>query len=947
MVTILFTDLVGSTELLARAGDEDAQRIFRAHHDLLAEAASAHCGEEVKWLGDGLMVAFASAADAVRCAIAMQHAGRRPVRGEHLAIRVGLNAGETLKEAADYFGLPVVVARRLCDWADAGQIVCTDVVAGLLMGRPDFAFSDLGKVDLKGVPQPISAFAVHFGPEGGAVVPSRLPFVGRQAELDRLRQRWSEAAAGRGGLVLVAGEPGIGKTRLVEELAEGAREQGAEVLWGHCYEGEWMPPYSAFAEMLETLALVAEADELQVDLGTGGPPLAQLEPSLRKALPGLPEPVALQPQEERFRLLDSLTRLIVARAGRAPLLVCLDDLHWADQGTIDALRHLARQAAGHTFLVVGTYRDAETGRDHPLSVVLGALRRETEYERIRLEGLPAEAVGILLEALAEHDVSRAMATTIATETAGNPFFISEVLRHLVDEGRIQRGPDGRWTSDVPVDELGIPEGVREVVERRLARLSPVANRLLGTACAFEGPFRLDVVAGAAGLAEDAALDAIDEALAAQLLDPAGASDSYAFAHALIRHTLYAGLSPSRQVRLHRQVAEALEGAAGATTDAASSGEIAAQYHRSRALGRSERGVEAALAAATHAEATGGQAEAANFLRMGLDLMADDDPRRPRLLARRGMALIWSLSVDQGAEVAGRAGEAIAATEGPEAAAEYLAGAAVAMGAGGNNPRAWELARQGLVHAGDRRDLTWAFLVMLDHQRQEWQSVDRPGIPLDTPDRWEAARIIRASNPDPAAFGGLETPLASRAEALASSRNFSILLCFAGEFARCLPLSQAEAEASLARGQTIRAARCFMAVAFSQLSLGRLDEGRRALGEAERLSGGGPPMFGMLHAHEMLTAFLDDEEALEREAAVFESLLPSLVPGQAWALGPALAICARTAARLGRRDEALGFLEQSGAMAGPGPRVVPPLPPRRRLCRRDPVAAGPARPRRSH
>jgi class 3 adenylate cyclase len=134
VVTILFTDLVGSTELLARAGDEEAQRIFRAHHDLLAEAATAHGGEEVKWLGDGLMVAFASAADAVRCAIAMQQDGRRPVQGEHLAIRVGLNAGETLKEAADYFGLPVVVARRLCDRADAGQILCADVVAGLLRG---------------------------------------------------------------------------------------------------------------------------------------------------------------------------------------------------------------------------------------------------------------------------------------------------------------------------------------------------------------------------------------------------------------------------------------------------------------------------------------------------------------------------------------------------------------------------------------------------------------------------------------------------------------------------------------------------------------------------------------------------------------------------------------------------------------------------------------------
>jgi class 3 adenylate cyclase/tetratricopeptide (TPR) repeat protein len=912
VVTILFTDLVGSTELLARAGDEEAQRIFRAHHDLLAEAATAHGGEEVKWLGDGLMVAFASAADAVRCAIAMQQDGRRPVHGEHLAIRVGLNAGETLKDASDYFGLPVVVARRLCDRAEAGQILCADVAAGLLMGRPEFAFTDLGKLDLKGVPQPVSAFAVHYEVGTGELVPSRLPFVGRQGELDRLGKRWAVAAAGRGGLVLVAGEPGIGKTRLVEELAERAAGDGAEVLWGHCFEGEWMPPYSAFAEVLETISLTADGDELRADLGIGGAPLAQLEPSLRKRLPDLPEAVPLSPQEERYRLLDSLARLIVARAGRAPVLLCLDDLHWADQGTIDALRHLARQASGSALLLVGTYRDAETGKDHPLSVALGALRREAEYDRLGLDGLPAAAVGALLDILAEHDVPETFAGVLATGTDGNPFFIRELLRHLIDEGKIYRDPDGHWTAQVPVDELGIPDGVREVVERRLGRLSPRATRFLGAACAFEGPFRLDVVAATAGLSEDDALDAVDEALAAQLLAPAGgtgASDTYGFAHALIRHTLYAGLSPSRQVRLHRQVAEALVAAAGATPEAATAGEIAAQFHRSRSLPGGERGVDVALAAAGHAEATGGQAEAAKFLRMALDLMAEGDPRRPRLLARLGMALIWSLAFDAGAEVAARAGEAIATAEGPEAAADYLAGAAVAMGAGGNNPRAWELARQGLVHTADRRDLTWAFLVMLDHQRREWQDDEHPGIPLDTPERWEAARIIRASNPDPGAFGGLETPVASRAEALGSSRNFSILICFGAEFAHCLPLAQAEAEASLARGQTIRAARCLMAVAFCQISLGQFAEGRAALEEAERLSGASPPLFGILHAREMLTAFLDDEDGLEREAATFGALLPTLIPGQAWAVGPALAVCARTAARLGRTDEALGFLER--------------------------------------
>ena len=224
LVTILFTDLVGSTELLARAGDEEAQRIFRAHHDLLAKTAATHGGEEVKWLGDGLMVAFPSAGEAVRCAVAMQQASHRPVHGESLSIRVGLNAGEALRETADYFGTAVVIARRLCDRADAGQILCTETVVGLLAGRTEFEFSELGKLELKGVSEPVATREVRYEVEPALGVAWRTDFFGRDDELRRLSGRWSEAVAGRGGLVVLAGEPGIGKTRLVAEVADRARD---------------------------------------------------------------------------------------------------------------------------------------------------------------------------------------------------------------------------------------------------------------------------------------------------------------------------------------------------------------------------------------------------------------------------------------------------------------------------------------------------------------------------------------------------------------------------------------------------------------------------------------------------------------------------------------------------------------------------------------------------
>ncbi|HEY2832278.1 MAG TPA: AAA family ATPase [Sporichthyaceae bacterium] len=910
LVTILFTDLVGSTELLSRAGDEDAQRIFRAHHKLLADVASGHGGAEVKWLGDGLMASFASAADALRCAISMQQSCQRPVAGQRLSIRVGLNTGEAFRDEVDFFGTPVVVARRLCDHAAGGQILCSELVAGLLAGRVGFAFVSLGALELKGVPDAVSALEVRYEVDAAPALGGRLPFVGRQDALARLVGRLAETAAGHGGLMFVAGEPGIGKTRLTEELAEAAAADGFSVLWGHCLDGDWAPPYAPFAEAVEAMVDRLPAEELRADLGAGGPVLAQLVPALHQRVSELPDVAPVQPDEARFRVLDAMAQFLAATARRVPVLLCLDDLHWADASTVAMLRHVVRTSRGQRMLVVGTYRDAEVGAGHPLHDALGDLRRQVEFERLKLEGLEAKAVAELLEAIADHDVLGSVAAAIATETAGNPFFIKEVLRHLFDEGRFLRGPDGRWISDRPPAELGIPKGVREVIGRRLARLSADANRLLSAASVFEGDIHLGVVTTVAGISEDVALDALDEALDAQLLQPAGAVDVYRFTQDLIRHTISEELSPSRRARLHLRAAQVLSAAAGGKPGPGMVGEIATQFHRGRGLPGAEEGVATALAAAGHSEATGGQAEAARFLRMALELMAADDPRRPRILGQLGMALIWSLAFDNGLDVAAEAGHAIDASEGQAAAAEYFAAAALAIGFTGNNVRAWDLAREGLAHTADRRDLSWAHLYVIDSQRRDFGHPEHPGIPLDTPERWEAARLIRASRPDPVAFGGLETPFGSRAEAVTSTRNLSILVCFGGEFERCLPLAMAEAQASLARGQAVRGARCFMTAAFCQLSLGRLEDGRASLEEAERLAEPtGTPIFGILHGWELLTAFLDDEVGLAALAARFGQLIPTLAPGQAWALGPAYAICARTCARLGRSDEALGFLEQ--------------------------------------
>src|SRR5262245_38313869 len=197
--TILFTDLVNSTELLERVGDERARQILQTHHRLLREAVAANGGREVKWLGDGLMVAFPSAADAVRCAVAIQQAARRPVMGERLAIRVGVSVGDALPDESDYVGAVVVAARRLCDHAGAGEILCSNLVVGLLEGRQAFTFRDRGSLALKGLAQPAAASEVVYQRDPTALL-TQTPFVGRAAELARLHQKLQVLRSGRGGV---------------------------------------------------------------------------------------------------------------------------------------------------------------------------------------------------------------------------------------------------------------------------------------------------------------------------------------------------------------------------------------------------------------------------------------------------------------------------------------------------------------------------------------------------------------------------------------------------------------------------------------------------------------------------------------------------------------------------------------------------------------------------
>ncbi|MDP9238021.1 MAG: AAA family ATPase [Chloroflexota bacterium] len=469
-------------------------------------------------------------------------------------------------------------------------------------------------------------------------------FVGRREELDQLRHALDEAFSERGSVALIAGEPGIGKTRLAQEFAVYARLKGAQVLTGRCDEGGASLPYRPFVEALRQYVRRRPDTEVRSELGTGAPEIAALVSDIRQRFPDLPEPPKLEGDAERLRLFDSITQFLRNASAAAPLALFLDDLHWADKSSLLLLRHLAREVSSDRVLLLGTYRDVELVPTHPLVDAIAALRREPSHQRVLLRGLPEVDVVELLATLEPSEeaaaVREALAVMLFRETDGNPFFIREVLSHLVEEGKIYR-TGGRWTSDATsMTQLGIPEGVREVIGRRLSRLSEGCQKLLTTSSAMTGGFSWLVLQAVTGEDEATVLDLLDEALAAQLIaerktDQSGTFD---FTHALIRHTLYDGLTRPRRMLLHQRIAEALERVYAANIDAHVA-ELADHFYRAAHGGRGiDRAIEYARRAALRAIGQYAYDEAIAQYERALELLELTDAPDERVQAELLLAL---------------------------------------------------------------------------------------------------------------------------------------------------------------------------------------------------------------------------------------------------------------------------------------------------------------------
>jgi len=449
--------------------------------------------------------------------------------------------------------------------------------------------------------------------------------VGRADELRDLRDLWYRALEGRAHLVVISGEPGAGKTRLAREMLVRAEVEGAAVLAGGCYEYEATTPYLPFVEAIRGWIKCASDAERTALIAPHAAELVQLAPEIAEWLPDIAPSPRLAPHEERSRLFDHVARFLAAIGARNGLLVFLDDLQWADQGTIALLRYLLRQLRDERVLVLAAYREMELGRDHPLGAAIVDWNRERLATRIQVGRLPLEGTSAMLGALlSQEQVTAEFSAAVHRETEGNPFFIEELVKALIEQGQIYRADRG-WRR-VDVAELAIPQSVREAIGRRLDRLSTGCVEVLHVAAALGKTFSFEELAAAAETREDALLDALDEGRAAQLVAARG-DEEFAFTHDKIREVLYQELNPVRRRRLHRRIAEGLLRLRGEIGGCRAQ-ELAHHYLHSGDL---EQGMRWAISAAEHAERVFAHPEALAFYARALECA--EELKRPDERAR--------------------------------------------------------------------------------------------------------------------------------------------------------------------------------------------------------------------------------------------------------------------------------------------------------------------------
>ena len=595
LAAILAGDAAGYSRLMALdetgtvADLDQARAVFRA-------AIAAHRGRVIDMAGDSVLAVFETATGALQAALAIQqqiaaaHAAQEPQR--RMRFRIGVHVGEVIEKAdGSIYGDGVNVAARLQTLAQPGGIAISEAIHGVVHNKVKARYTDQGQRQLKNIDRPIRVFTVNpdgsedapFGeqePDGAARrVPATEPasaaalaapnantvFVGRRQEMTELAAALTAARSGRGQVMMLAGSGGMGKTCLAQQLAALAEADGVPVLWGRCLEEPGAPPYWPWRQLVRGYLRSSGDPDPQRTFGPALADIASIVPELAEGRTGpAPDAVAGDSAQSRFRLFDAVVGFLRRAVQRMPLLLIFEDLHWADATSLRLLAFLAAEMQDFPLMVLGTYRDTELSRQHPLFDTLGELARSPAYRRVELSGLSSRETEELMRAAG--NLSAGFVDAIHARTEGHPLFLQETLRYLKD-GRY--GADGGTPNDDARALSLIPAGVREVIGKRLNRLSVSAVNLLSIAACIGRSFDLDLLNRLEpDKSEDDILTTLEDALAVQLVETHPETHQFRFSHALIRETLYDDMLGLRRARLHLRIGNLLEERSGADDDIA-------------------------------------------------------------------------------------------------------------------------------------------------------------------------------------------------------------------------------------------------------------------------------------------------------------------------------------------------------------------------------------------
>jgi tetratricopeptide (TPR) repeat protein len=395
---------------------------------------------------------------------------------------------------------------------------------------------------------------------GFTALAGQTKFVGRESERAMLLRVLERAASGQERIAVVAGPAGVGKTRIATEIGAEASARGFLTLAGNCYERDDAVPFIPIVEILErTLGCATSPEALRLALGDDAAEIARLVPKLRRTFHDIPSPLETSPEQSRRVMFDAVADFLIRAASDTPLLLLMEDLHWADDGTMSLITHIARSASKLPVLIIGTFRDSELSPTGPLAKSLDDLTRLHLVERINLSGLPPAAVSDMIETLSGQEPPPSLVDAIYSGTEGNPFFIEELYRHLNERGRLSDS-SGALRRALKLDALDVPENLRLMIGRRLAKLADQTRKMLSTAAIIGRSFTFGLLEASTSVETDALLEGIEEAERAGIVSSTleYPESLFRFSHELIGHAVVSEISAPRRQRIHLNVAEAIE-----------------------------------------------------------------------------------------------------------------------------------------------------------------------------------------------------------------------------------------------------------------------------------------------------------------------------------------------------------------------------------------------------